>query len=177
MTVILKQDVRHLGRMGDMVNVSNGYARNFLFPRQLAAEATESRVKEFQHWERVSDSRKQKALEGKKGLIEEIKKVHLTFKLEAGETDKLFGSVTSKDIAEQLTQQGHNIEKKEVVLSEPIKVLGSHKVIVTFGEGLEAEIPVSVERKGEAPKAAPVEAAAEAPAKTDEAATTEEEQA
>lgn len=159
MRVILKQDVRHLGRMGDMVNVASGFARNYLFPRKLAAEATQGRVKEYEHWQRVSESKKKKALENKTATIDAIKKVNLTFKLAAGETDKLFGSVTSKDIADELAKLGHQVEKREVVLPEPIKVLGSHKVKVSFGEGLEAEIPVSVERQEakekteEAPKA------------------------
>lgn len=169
MKVILKQDVRHLGRSGDLVNVANGYARNFLFPRNLAAEATESRVKEFEHWKRVSDSRKKKAFESNKDVIESIKKVNLTFKLAAGVTDKLFGSVSAKDIAEELSKLGYSVEKKEVLLTEPIKVLGSHKVTVSFGEGLDAEIPVSVERKDGDVVAAAADEPAETPAEDNQA--------
>ena len=147
MKIILKKDVRHLGRMGDMVNVAVGYARNYLFPRQLAAEATEGRVKEFEHWKRVSDSKKKQAMSMKAEAVEGIKKANLTFKLAAGETDKLFGSVTSKDISEGLSKLGFQVEKREIMLAEPIKELGSHKVTINLGDGLEAELPVSVERK------------------------------
>lgn len=162
MKVILKKDVRDLGRTGDMVNVTAGYARNFLFPRMLAAEATESKIKEFEHWTRVATSRKKKAREEKSGVIEKIKKVTVTFKLAAGEKDKLFGSVTNKDVSDALVKLGYEVDKKDVTILEPIKVLGQHKAKVSFGDGLEAEIIISVERSGEAPAAtaAPKEKAA-----------------
>ncbi len=159
MKVILKKDVRDLGRTGDMVNVSAGYARNFLFPRMLAAEATESRVKEFEHWKRVATSRKKKARDEKSGVLEQIKKATVTFKLAAGEKDKLFGSVTNKDVADALVKQGFEVDKKDVQILEPIKVLGQHKAKISFGEGLETEVVISVERSGEAPPAAAAEAA------------------
>lgn len=146
MKVILKKDVKDLGRTGDMVNVSSGFARNFLFPRSLAAEATESRMKEFEHWQRVATSRKNKAREEKSKLLEQIKKVTVVFKMTAGEKDKLFGSITTKDIAEELTKKGFSVERKDVVIEEAIKVLGQHQAKINFGEGLEATIAVSVER-------------------------------
>lgn len=154
MKVILKQDVRDLGRTGDMVNVSSGYARNFLFPRSLAAEATESRIKEFEHWQRVATSRKKKARDEKAQILEQIKKVSVVFKMTAGEKDKLFGSVTAKDVAEELVKKGYPVEKKDIQLTDAIKVLGQHKAKVSFGDGLETEIVISVERSGEAPAAA-----------------------
>ena len=146
MKVILKKDVKDLGRSGDMVNVASGFARNFLFPRQLAAEATESRVKEFEHWGRVAASRKNKAKEEKAQMLEKIKKAPVVFKMTAGEKDKLFGSITTKDIAEVLVKQGFAVEKKDIVIEEAIKVLGQHQAKISFGEGLEAAIVVSVER-------------------------------
>jgi large subunit ribosomal protein L9 len=146
MKVILKKDVKDLGRTGDMVNVSGGFARNFLFPRSLAAEATESRVKEFEHWQRVATSRKNKARQEKSQILEQIKKVTIVFKLAAGEKDKIFGSVTTKDIAEELTKKGFAVEKKDVVIEDAIKVLGQHQAKISFGEGLETTIAISVER-------------------------------
>lgn len=146
MKVILKKDVKDLGRTGDMVSVSNGYARNFLFPRSLAAEATEAKMKEFEHWQRVASSRKKKARDEKAQVIEQIKKVTVVFKMTAGEKDKLFGSVTTKDIADELNKKGFSVEKKDVVIEEAIKVLGQHQAKISFGDGLDATIAVSVER-------------------------------
>jgi large subunit ribosomal protein L9 len=155
MKVILKKDVRDLGKTGDMVNVSPGYGRNFLFPRDLAAEATESKIKEFEHWTRVAASRKKKAREEKTVVLEQVKKVSISFKLAAGEKDKLFGSVTNKDISVELAKKGFEVDKKDVQILEPIKVLGQHKAKISFGDGLETEIVISVERDEtvEAPKA------------------------
>lgn len=147
MKVILKNDVRDLGRSGDMVNVSEGYARNFLFPRNLAAVATESRIKEFEHWKRVSTSRKKKAKEEKAQILEKLKKETISFKMPAGETDKLFGSVTTKDIATEINKRGYSLDKKDIVLTEPIKVLGQHKAKINFGDDLQTEIVISVERQ------------------------------
>ena len=100
MKVILKQDIKDLGKVGELVNVANGYARNFLFPRKLAAEATEKRVKEFEHWQRVAKSRQEKAMADRKQTLDKIAGLQLVFKLNAGEEDKLFGSVTNKDISD-----------------------------------------------------------------------------
>jgi large subunit ribosomal protein L9 len=148
MKVILKSDVRDLGRSGDMLNVSEGYARNFLFPRNLAAVATESRIKEYEHWKMVAGSRKKKAREEKSQVLEQIKKLTISFKMPAGETDKLFGSVTSKDIATEINKKGKfNLEKKDIVITEAIKVLGQHKAKINFGDDLQIEIVISVERQ------------------------------
>lgn len=148
MKVILKKDVRDLGRSGDMVSVKDGYARNFLFPRQLAAEATQARVKEYEHWVRVATSKKKKAVAELSQIIEKLKTVTVTFTLPAGENDKLFGSVTNKDIAEDLAKKGFSVEKKDIQI-EPIKLLGQYKAKISFGEGLKTEIAVSVERAEE----------------------------
>lgn len=146
MKVILKKEVRDLGRTGDLVNVKEGYARNFLFPRDLAAIATETNVKEFEHWKRVTASRKAAEKKEKAQLLETVKKATVTFKMAAGEKDKLFGSVTTKDIADQLAKQGYEIDKKDISIPEAIKVLGQHKAMIKFGDDLQAEIAVSVER-------------------------------
>lgn len=151
MKVILKQDVKNLGKVGELISVANGYARNFLFPRKLAAEATEKRVKEFEHWKRVADSRQKKAQTERKELLTKISGLQLTFQLNAGEEDKLFGSVTNKDISDELEKQGYMIDKRDIFLPEAIKVLGQHKAIIRLGTGLEQEVVVTVERL--APKA------------------------
>lgn len=146
MKVILKQDVKDLGKVGDLVNVSGGYARNFLFPRKMAAEATEKRMKEFNHWQRMAESRKKAIMADRKKMLDALSSVQLVFKLQAGEGDKVFGSVTNKDISDELERQGHMVDKRDISLSEPIKVLGQHKANIKLGEGLEQEVVISVER-------------------------------
>lgn len=146
MKVILKQDVKDLGKVGELINVASGYARNYLFPRKLAAEATEKRVKEFEHWKRVSESRQKKAMADRKAMLDKVAGLQLVFQLNAGEDDKLFGSVTNKDISDELEKQGYSIDKRDIELTEVIKVLGQHKALIKMGEGLEQEVVVTVER-------------------------------
>lgn len=146
MKVILQKDVKNLGKVGDLVSVSNGYARNYLFPRRMAMEATEKRVKEFAHLKVVAEAKKKKAVAERQSLANELKGVSVTFKLSAGDSDKLFGSVTNNDISAELEKLGYSIDRRDIYLEESIKVLGQHKAIVKLGEGAEAEVTVSVER-------------------------------
>jgi large subunit ribosomal protein L9 len=146
MKVILQKDVKDVGRVGDMVNVSEGFARNFLFPRKLAAEATEKRQSEWEHLKRVADTKKKKAVAERQELLNKVNGQTVKFKLAAGENDKLFGTVTTNDISKELEKAGHSVDKRDIHLEEPIKVLGQHKAIVRMGEGLEAKIMIAVER-------------------------------
>lgn len=147
MKVILQNDVRDLGKVGDIVNVANGYARNYLFPKQLAAPATEKRVKQVEHFQRVAEAKKAKVLAAKKQMIQEISGLTLSFVKAAGDEDKLFGSVTTSEIAEALRAKGFEVDKRDLILEEPIKVLGQHKLVYRIGEGLQAEIKISVEKE------------------------------
>jgi large subunit ribosomal protein L9 len=148
MKVILQEDVRNLGKVGDVVKVADGFARNFLLPRRLAVEATEKRVKEWTHLNQVAEAKKKKAVGARKEILEKLAKETVNFKMETAEGgDKLFGAITSSDIAEELAKVGYNIDRKEIVLDGPIKILGQHKAKVKLGEGLETEIKISVERK------------------------------
>ncbi|XGC80898.1 50S ribosomal protein L9 [Bdellovibrio bacteriovorus] len=146
MKVILQKDVKDVGRVGELVNVSEGFARNFLFPRKLAAEATEKRVKEYEHLKRVAETKKKKALAERQELLNKVNGTTVTFKLAAGETDKLFGTVTTTDISKELQKMGHSVDRRDIHLEEPIKVLGQHKAVVRYAEGMEAKIQISVER-------------------------------
>lgn len=146
MKVILQKDVKDVGRVGELVNVSEGFARNFLFPRKLAAEATEKRVKEYEHLKRVAETKKKKALAERQELLNKINGTTVSFKLAAGETDKLFGTVTTTDISKELQKLGFSVDRRDIHLEEPIKVLGQHKAIVRYAEGMEAKIQISVER-------------------------------
>jgi large subunit ribosomal protein L9 len=146
MKVILQKDVKNLGKVGDLVAVSAGFARNYLFPRQLAAEATEKRIHEFEHLKKVAEVKKKKALAERQVVITKLSGVTLTFKLTAGEGDKLFGSVTNTDISNELEKHGFSIDRRDIHIEEPIKMLGQHKAAVKLGEGIEAALLVSVER-------------------------------
>ncbi len=146
MKVILQKDVKDVGRVGELVNVSEGFARNFLFPRKLAAEATEKRVKEYEHLKRVAEAKKKKAMAERQEMLNKINGVTVAFKMAAGDTDKLFGTVTTTDISKELQKMGHSIDRRDIHLEEPIKVLGQHKAIVRYSEGMEAKIQISVER-------------------------------
>lgn len=147
MKVILQKDVKDLGKVGDLVSVSLGFARNLLFPRKLAIEATEKRVNEWNHLKRVAESKKKKALAERQEFLNKVKGTVVTFKMNAGETDKLFGTVTTTDISKALDKLGFSVDKKDIHLEEPIKVLGTHKAVIKYAEGLEAAIQVAVERQ------------------------------
>jgi large subunit ribosomal protein L9 len=147
MKVILQKDVKDLGKVGDLVNVSHGYARNYLFPRQLATTATEEKETEWKHLQKVADIKKKKAMAGRQELISKLQGQTLNFKLEAAaDSEKLFGSVTTMDISKQLSASGFEIDRRDIHLEEPIRLLGQHKAHVRMGDGLEAEITVVVER-------------------------------
>ena len=135
MKVILQKDVKDVGRVGELVNVSEGFARNFLFPRKLAAEATEKRVKEYEHLKRVADAKKKKALAERQALLAKINNTTVHFKMQAGaDSDKLFGTVTTTDISKELQKQGHSVDRRDIHLEEPIKQLGQHKAVVRYAE-------------------------------------------
>lgn len=147
MKVILQKDVKNLGKVGDLVNVKQGYARNFLFPRELAVVATEKKVGEWTHLKKVADIKKKKALSGRKEVISKMQGLTLNFKHEAAaESEKLFGSVTTMDISRELEKHGYEIDKRDIHLEEQIKVLGQHKAFVRMGDGLEAELTIVVEK-------------------------------
>ncbi len=146
MKVILQKDVKNLGKVGELVNVSPGFARNYLFPRMLAAEATEKRVKEFEHLRKVAEVKKKKAVAERQDLLKKLQGVSLVLKASAGDNDKLFGAVTTNDLSNELEKKGYSIDRRDIHLEEPIRMLGQHKATIRMGEGLEAEVSVSVER-------------------------------
>src|ERR1700724_2816755 len=137
MDVILREDVEKLGTRGQLVKVTPGYARNFLLPKRLAVAATESNKKIVEQ-ERQAHVRKESKLVADAGeLAKLISNVSITFTQKAGESDQLFGSVTSKDIAEALEKQGYTIERRKIVLDEPIRTLGEFQVTLR----LHKEVP------------------------------------
>lgn len=147
MKVILQQDVKDLGKVGDLVNVKSGYARNFLFPRNLALVATEAKQAEWTHLQKMSEIKKKKALAGRMAVISKIQGLTLNFKLEASsDSEKLFGSVTALDISKELEKNGFSVDKRDIHIDEAIRHLGQHKAFVRMGEGLQAELTIVVEK-------------------------------
>ncbi|HCJ57410.1 50S ribosomal protein L9 [Lutispora sp.] len=145
MKVVLLQDVKSLGKKDDIVNVSDGYARNYLFPRKLAAEATAGKLNEISDKKSSLENKKKKELEEAKALAERLSKIELVIKTKAGVNGKLFGSITGKDIAE-IIKQKHKIEidKKKIVLDDAIKALGTQDVEVKVYPEVSAKIKVTV---------------------------------
>jgi large subunit ribosomal protein L9 len=149
MEVILREDVEKLGTRGQLVKVTPGYARNFLLPKRLAVAATESNKKIVEQ-ERQGHLRKEAKLVSDAGeLAKMMAGVSITIKQKAGENDQLFGSVTSKDIAEALEKQGYTIERRKIALDEPIKTLGEFKVTLRLHREVPAEITVHVVKDAE----------------------------
>lgn len=145
MKVILQQDVKGQGRKGDIVNVSDGYARNFLLPRGQAIEANKKNLARLKEQKAVEQKRKQQEQEEFSELAKRLSGKAVTIKAKAGDQDKLFGSVTSKEIAEQLKGQFNiDIDKKKINLPEPIKHLGTFTVEVKLYPGISAQLQVNV---------------------------------
>ena len=144
MKVILIQDVDNLGKIGDSVNVKTGYARNFLIPKKLALFANTKNLQSIELKLKQQELKNAKERSNLDSLSKVLDKITLKFELKAGEEGKLFGSVTSQMISDELANQGLNVDKKEIVLEDSIKELGSHKVDINLGENLSATIKVKV---------------------------------
>ncbi|MGC8705215.1 MAG: 50S ribosomal protein L9 [Athalassotoga sp.] len=146
MKVLLLQDVKALGRMGEIVEVSDGYARNYLLPRKLATLANEKVIEQVNKEKRAEELRKKKAMEEASKKISELMKTTIVVKAKAGEGNKLYGSVTSSEIAEKLSEYfGEPFDKKNIEL-EPIKELGLYEAKVKFGNGLSGKVKIRVEK-------------------------------
>ena len=144
MKVILREDVEKLGKAGEIVKVADGYGRNFLIPKQLAVPADVRNVRTLEHDKRVIEARAKKARKTAESLAEKIAAVSVTLPARAGEEGKLFGAITSRDIALALEKAGVPVDRKLVLLAEPIKQLGDYKVKVKLGAEIVPEISVSV---------------------------------
>lgn len=152
MNVILCDDVENLGEMGQTVKVADGYARNFLIPRRLAVKADSASAKQIEHEMSIIKRREEKRRAEQTKIAKELEKLTVEIKVRAGEGDKIFGSVTAGHIAEKLAEMGQMINRKNLVLAEPIKSLGIFKVAVKFPGGIEAQIKVWVTGIEEAKK-------------------------
>ena len=146
MRVILKQDVPNLGSPGDIVKVARGYGRNFLIPRGLAIPASEGSVREAEHQQRVAEAIRRKQLAGSEELAKRITDTPITIRREAGEDEKLFGSVTNRDITEALAAEGVELDRRTIQLTEKINSIGVFNVPVRLHRDVTTEVRVFVIR-------------------------------
>lgn len=145
MKVILKQDVKSIGKKGAIIEVSEGYARNFLFPKKLAVEATTGNVKTAEVRNQKEQERKAEEKRQAEILGEKLSKVAVKLSVKSGENGRLFGSITSKDIADALKKEtGLELDKRKIELEEPIKALGTYPLKVKLHKDVVTEIRVSV---------------------------------
>ena len=144
--VVLKEDLPNVGASGDLVKVKPGYARNFLIPRGLAAMATKDNVKRIEHEKRVAQARSVKQRATAEGLAAALRGLKLKIEAQVGEEEKLYGSVTSRDIEEALVEKEFEVDRRKIVMN-PIKELGDHKVTIKVASGVDAEIDVEVVAK------------------------------
>ncbi len=144
MKVILRENVEKLGKAGDVVKVADGYGRNFLIPRQLAVPADVRNLKALEHDRRVIEARAKKARKAAESLAERLAAVSVSIPAKAGEEGKLFGAITSRDVALALEKAGVAVDRKDILLADPIKQLGDYKVRVRTGGDAVPEISVSV---------------------------------
>ncbi len=144
MQVILREDIDKLGKIGDMVKVADGYARNYLVPQKKAIEATPDNVRSMEHAKKMVADRLRKLKKEAAAEADQIKGLSITIKAKVGEEGKLFGSVTSMDIAEAAKAQGVNIDKRKIALEEPIKRVGDYTVTVKLHADVTADFKVTV---------------------------------
>ena len=145
MKVILKADIKGVGKKNEIINASDGYARNFLFPKNLAVEANAENMSKLQAQKEATQFRKDTEKEDAKKVADKLTKIMVKVQVKAGENGKIFGGVSAKDIAENLEKQHSiKIDKKKVDLKETIKTLGVHQVDVKLYEGVYGKIKVDV---------------------------------
>jgi large subunit ribosomal protein L9 len=147
MDVLLLKDVDRLGKAGEIKKVSDGYARNYLYPKGLAVAATPGAIKQAQALREAETKRKAKELNEAEALAQKLDGLTVTFQARAGEGDRLYGSITNSHIAEAIQEQtGLQVDRRKIDLEEPIKELGDHAVSIRLAASAEAKITVSVQR-------------------------------
>ncbi len=147
MKVILKEDVERVGKRGEIVNVSDGYARNYLIPRNLAIPATESNLKAFRNDEKLRKMKAEREKTRAEKLANKIKNISITIAVKTGEDDKLFGAVSSVDILSALKEKGIELQKGMIRMEDSIRTLGTHYVPIKLHPEVEAKLKVEVVKK------------------------------
>jgi large subunit ribosomal protein L9 len=150
MRVILRRDVKNLGMAGEVKEVKEGYARNYLFPRKLAEELTEGRLKEVKQQQEKNAQKQQRDKQSAQSAAEKLQKIRVTLYARGGEKGKLFGSITVADIAAALKEQGVSVDKRKIDIGQPIKTLGVHEVTIKLHPEVAPVLEILVEKeKGE----------------------------
>ena len=145
MKVILNQDIKGVGKKDQVINASDGYARNFLFPKNLAVPADKENMAKLQTRKDSANHKKEVELEQAEKMKEEISKIELTIKVKTGENGKIFGSITAKEIADNLDKQYKiKVDKKKVNIKDPIKELGSFSIAIKLYEAVVATLKVNI---------------------------------
>ena len=144
MKIILLQTHENLGKVGDVVNVKPGFARNYLFPNRIASAATKQNIKSLEAFLKAQEIKEAKNRTNLEALSKKLNTLTLKFDVQVGEDEKLFGSVTSQMISEKLSKEGYTIDKKEIDLEDSIKSLGNYKIKIDLGYDLETKIKIKV---------------------------------
>ena len=144
MKIILLKSQDNLGSVGDIVNVKDGYARNFLIPNKIASIASKENISSLQSWIEQESKKEANNRKNLELLAKYLDKLTLKFNLQAGEDGKLFGSVTSQMISDEIDKQGYSVDKKEIILEESLKQTGNHFVHVDLGEDLKPKIKIKI---------------------------------
>ncbi len=168
MKVILQENVEGLGYLGDVLTVADGYGRNFLLPRKKAVLAEERQVKLLQHLKRQIDQKAKKEIEALGDIGKQMSNVSLTFEVQTGKDDKLFGSITSKDIAEHLAAQGMTVDRRKIQLPHPLKELGTFPVAIKLHREVVTKIQVTIVKQAGEEVVAEAPASEKAPAEATE---------
>ena len=147
MKIILKEDVSNLGFIGDIVTVADGYARNYLFPKDFAAIANPRNIKVFEHEKRLIVEKIKKQKTSADDLAAKLTALNITLKAKSGEEGKLFGSITNKDIAEFLAASGIVLDKRKIILENPIKRTGEHALKIKIHPEVSVELKVHIEEE------------------------------
>ena len=144
MKIILLQTYENVGNVGEIVKVKNGFARNFLIPNKIAAPATDKNINELKVYLKAQEVKEAKNRTNMDALNKQLSKVTIKLELQAGEDDKLFGSVTTQMISDSLNEKGYKVDKKYIAVDETIKALGNYSAIVDFGDDISAKVKLKV---------------------------------
>ncbi|TMA74466.1 MAG: 50S ribosomal protein L9 [Deltaproteobacteria bacterium] len=144
MKVILTKDLENVGKAGALVDVKPGFGRNYLLPRQLAMPATAKNIRQLEHEKSGILARAARQRTSMDAMAKKISAIQLKFTRKVGEQDKLFGSVTSKDVHDRLVEQGYEIDRKQIHLPEPLKTIGDHEVEVKLHPDVTAKLKVAI---------------------------------
>ena len=147
MKIILKENVEKLGDKNEIVDVKDGYARNYLFPKNLALKATKSNVNVIKELEKVKEKKEKSVTRTAQKLADKLKNISITVSTEAGEDEKIFGSVTTQQIAELLDEKGFKIDKHQIIIETPIKNLGVFNISIKIHKEITAEVKLWVVKK------------------------------